>query len=164
MVKNLNVVHPVFSRMESLVFFQTFKPLDGVCLIRPTTIITSTSHCMHSQKPSTNIFHYIIIKKSIFSKLSYLTTSWIIFWTSKVYFLRLWVAMVTSHMSDIVISMVKWYGTQPWLRVCSSNVHGDLTKNKLKLLLLPLNTCQFFVIYYDPNLTTKLLDSLLTTL
>ena len=80
-----SVVHPIFSRMESLVFFQTFKPLDVfvVCLI---TIITSKGHCVHSQKPLSSIFQYIIIKNSTFSKLSYLTTNWIIFWTSKVYF------------------------------------------------------------------------------
>ena len=84
--------------------------------------------------------HYIIIKKSTFTKLSYLTTNWIIFWTNKVYFLRLWVAMVMSYMSGIVIFMVKWCGTQPWLRVYGSNPPGDLTKNRQKLLLLTLNT------------------------
>ena len=138
-----SVVHPVFSRMESLVFFQTFKPLDDICVVYPTTIITSTSHCLHSQKPSTNTFHYTIIKKSTFSKLSCLTTNWIIFWTSKVYFLRLWVAMVMSYISGTVIFMVKWYGTWPWSRVCSSNPHGDLTKSRLKLLLLTLNTLTY---------------------
>ena len=124
------VVHSVFSMKESLVFFQTFKLLDDICVIHSITIITSTGHCMHSQKPLSNIFHYIIIKKSTFTKLSYLTTNWIIFWTRKVYFLRLWVAMVMSYMSGIVIFMVKWCGTQHWLRVYGSNPPGNLTKNR----------------------------------
>ena len=166
-----SVVSPLFiSGMESIVFFQTFKPLDNVCFICLITIITTTRNCVHSQKPSSSIFHYIIIKKSTFSKLSYLTTNWIVFWTSKVYCLRLWVAMVMSYMSGTVIFMVTWYGSWPWLRVCSSNPHGDLTKNRLKSLLLTLNTltCSSYVrvlvIYKDPNLSIKLLESLLTTL
>ena len=60
------MVHLVYSRMESLVFFQTFKPIDDICVVCPTTIVTPTSLCMHSQKLSTNIFHYVIIKKYIF--------------------------------------------------------------------------------------------------
>ena len=48
---------------------------------------------------------------------------------------------------------------------------ADMTKNRLKLLLLTLNTLtcsnyvsQFLVIYNNPDLSIKLLDSLLTTL
>ena len=65
-IKILSMVHLVYSRMESLVFFQTFKPIDDICVVCPTTIVTPTSLCMHSQKLSTNIFHYVIIKKYIF--------------------------------------------------------------------------------------------------
>ena len=137
----------ILSRMESLVFFQAFKPLDDVCVVHPITIITSTSHCVPSLKPSSNIFYYSIVKKSTFS---YLIKNRIIFYTSKVYFSRLWVAMVTSYMSGIVIFIVKWYGTQPQLRVWGSNLHGDLTKNKLKLLLLTLNTltCSDYISFH----------------
>ena len=54
--------------------------------------------------------------------------------------------MVMSYISGIVIFMVKWYSTQPPLRVCGSN-HIDLIKSRLKLLLLTLNTliCSSFV-------------------
>ena len=128
-----------FSRTKSLVFFHTFKSLDDVCWL-PLKHITSTSNCVHSQKPSSNIFHYIIIKKSTFSKLLYLITNWIKFWPDKAYFLRLWLWIFTSYMSVTVFFMVKWYGSQPWLRFWGSNLHGDLTKNRLKLLLLTLNT------------------------
>ena len=48
--------------------------------------------------------------------------------------------MITSYMSGIVIFMVKWYDTRPGLRVSVSNPQGDLTKNRLKLLLSTLNT------------------------
>ena len=48
--------------------------------------------------------------------------------------------MITSYMSGIVIFMVKWYDTRPGLRVSVPNRQGDLTKNRLKLLLLTLNT------------------------
>ena len=75
-------------------------------------------------------------QKSTFLKLSYFTTNW----TSKVNFLRLWVVMITSYMSGIVIFMVKWYGTRSRSRVCGSILHGDLTENRLKSLSLTLNT------------------------
>ena len=75
-------------------------------------------------------------QKRTFLKLSYFTTNW----TSKVHFLRLWVVMITSYMSGIVIFMVKWYGTRPRSRVCRSILHGDLTENRLKSLSLTLNT------------------------
>lgn len=93
------------------------------------------------------IFHYSIIKKLSFSKLTYLTTNWITFWTSEVYFFTFWVAMGMSYISGIVIFMVKWYSTQPPLRVCGSNPHIDLIKGRLKLLLLTSNTliCSNFV-------------------
>ena len=84
-----------------------------------------TIHRKTSFMLSFSLFH---IERSTFSKLSYLTTNWIIFWTSKVYFLKLWVAMVMYYMSDIVIFMVKFYGTRPPLRVCGSNPHWNLTQ------------------------------------
>ena len=45
-----------------------------------------------------------------------------------------------SYISGIIIVMVNWYATRLWLRVCGSNPHGDLTKRRLKLLLLTLKT------------------------
>ena len=54
-----------------------------------------------------------------------------------------WVGMITSFMPGIGIFMAKWYGARPQLRVCGSNSHWDLTKNRLKLLSLTLNTLTY---------------------
>ena len=75
LIKNTTCHPPHFFYEGVLNVFQTFKPLDKVCVIHSITIITLTSHYIHSQKPLSNIFYYIIIKKSTFTKLSYLTTN-----------------------------------------------------------------------------------------